>query len=95
MIWLQIYWLCICVITTLIMRRSSKGLIRVDELNDEVSALLVDLKQKLETYRGVTPCYECRFYLEDEPFCPKSGMKMKDGLIFCCYGESKEDSDEG
>lgn len=44
----------------------------------------------------VVPCYECRFYLEDEPFCPKSGMKMKDGLIYCCYGEREEEgSDEG
>lgn len=55
-----------------------------------------NLLKLLKEMPDVVPCYECRFYLEGEPSCPKSGMKMKDGLIFCCYGERKEDgSDEG
>jgi len=50
-----------------------------------------DLLKKLCEMPDVVPCYECQFYLEGEPFCPKSGMRMKEGLIFCCYGERKED----
>ena len=51
------------------------------------------LLKRLREMPDVVPCYECRFYLEEEPFCPKSGMKMKDGLIFCCYGERKENEE--
>lgn len=61
------------------------------KLTDDSTKLLDWLKKQPD----VVPCYECRFYLENEPFCPKSGMKMKDGLIFCGYGERKEVSDEG
>ena len=43
----------------------------------------------------VIPCYECKYYEEGVLFCPQSDMRMKDGLIFCCYGERKEVSDEG
>lgn len=38
----------------------------------------------------VVPCYECKYYEEGVLFCPESDMRMKDGLIFCCYGERKE-----
>lgn len=53
------------------------------------------LLKRLREMPDVVPCYECRFHLEEESFCPKSGMKMKDGLIYCCYGERKEVSNEG
>lgn len=53
-----------------------------------------DLLDKLREMPDVVPCYHCQFYQEGEPFCPKSGMRMKDGLIFCCYGDRKEATDE-
>lgn len=74
-------------------------LIKEKNLIRKTDALLEQMESDcalLQAMPRVIPCYECRFYLEGEPFCPKSGMRMKDGLIFCCYGERKEDgSDEG
>ena len=48
---------------------------------------IVDMEKFMDDIPKLVPCYECCYYKEGEPFCPKSNMKMKDGLIFCCYGE--------
>lgn len=73
-------------------------LIKEKNLIRKTDALLEQMESDyalLQAMPRVIPCYECRFYLEEEPSCPKSGMKMKDGLIFCCYGEREEEgSDE-
>ena len=66
-----------------LLRKTRENLDNTDELLAQARAM-----------PKVVPCYECQFYHEDEPFCPKSGMRMKDGLIFCCYGERKEKENE-
>lgn len=89
--WTRILYLITAVANVILLAYESR-LIRKTKgnLNDTE-----DLLNQLREMPDVVPCYECRFYLEGEPSCPKSGMKMKDGLIFCCYGERKEDgSDE-
>ena len=90
--WTEILYLILAGACLVISVLESNLLRKTKGLNGEVEDLLNCLKEMPD----VVPCYECRFYLEEEPFCPKSGMRMKDGLIFCCYGERKEDgSDEG
>lgn len=91
MSWVEILWLITAGANVVLLVYEGRLLRKTRKLNGDVSGLLNFLKGMPD----VVPCYECRFYLEEEPFCPKSGMKMKDGLIYCCYGERKEVSDEG
>lgn len=89
--WTKILYLISAGLMMILSARTLFLLRKSRKLSDEMISLWAIIKSQPE----VVPCYECRFYLEEEPFCPKSGMKMKDGLIFCCYGDRKESSDEG
>lgn len=83
---IKIVWLITVVGNVILLAYESKLIRETDDNLSNTRKLL----NRLREMPDVVPCYECRFYLEEEPFCPKSGMKMKDGLIFCCYGERKE-----
>lgn len=88
--WIKILYL-IVIAVNLVLSTYESRLIRKTKGN------LNNTENLLTRLRGmpdVVPCYECRFYLEEEPFCPTSGMKMKDGLIFCCYGDRKEEGSD-
>lgn len=90
--WSEILWLITVGANMVLLGYESRLLKKTRKLNDEVGGLLNHLMEMPD----VVPCYECKYYEEGALFCPKSGMTMKDGLIFCCYGERKEEgSDEG
>ena len=89
--WTRILYLITAVANVILLACESR-LIRKTKGNLNDTEVLLNQVREMP---DVVSCYECRFYLEGEPFCPKSGMKMKDGLIFCCYGERKEATDEG
>lgn len=89
--WTEILYLIAAGACLVIAILESNLLRKTKGLNGEVEDLLNTLKAMPE----VIPCYECKYYEEGVPVCPKSGMWMKDGLIFCCYGERKESSDDG
>ena len=63
------------------------------KLNDDLEKTLCDCGKFVDDIPKLVPCYECCHYKEGEPFCPKSNMRMKDGLIFCCYGERDQGRD--
>lgn len=89
--WTKILWLITAGANVVLLTYESRLLRKTRGLNDDVKGLLNHLKEMPD----VVPCHECRFYLEEEPFCPKSGMKMKDGLIFCCYGDRGDNDAAG
>lgn len=89
--WTMILYLISAVACSVIAILESNLLRKTKGLNGEVEDLLNTLKAMPE----VVPCYECKYYEEGVLFCPESDMRMKDGLIFCCYGERRDGSDEG
>ena len=91
MSWVDILWLITAGANVVLLVWEGRLLRKTRKLNGDVGDLLNFLKGMPE----VVPCYECKYYEEGAPFCPKSAMRMKDGLIFCCYGDRKESSDEG
>lgn len=78
--WIRTVHLCFVVVLGVLSSLELRSLRKTKKLNDELEVLAEDIPK-------LVPCYECCHYKEGEPFCPKSNMKMKDGLIFCCYGE--------
>jgi hypothetical protein len=89
--WIKILYLIVIAVNTVLIGYE-------DRLIRKTKANLVNtegLLKKLREMPEVVPCYECKYYEEGVLFCPKSDMRMKDGLIFCCYGERKEATDEG
>lgn len=88
--WIKILYLIVIVVNVILIGYEDR-LIRKTKAN---LADTGDLLKKLHEMPDVVPCYECKYYEEGVLFCPESDMRMKDGLIFCCYGERKESSDE-
>jgi hypothetical protein len=86
-----LYW-CLVVVQCILFAINGRLVKKTRQLNDELEGDIGCVKLLAEDLPKIVPCYECKFYQEGEPFCPKSGMKMKGGLIYCCYGE-REDSD--
>lgn len=78
--WTKILYLCLATVMAVLLTLEGRSLRKSKKLNDDLEKLAEDIPK-------LVPCYDCCYYKEGEPFCPKSNMKMKDGLIFCCYGE--------
>ena len=88
--WTKIIWLIMDAIMLDLIIKEWNLLRETEKLNDDI----MGLAKRLHEMPQVIPCYECRFYSEDAT-CPKSGMQMKEGLIYCCYGEREDSEDEG
>lgn len=88
--WTKILYICLSAVMGVLIVSESRLLKKSKELNDDLEKALDTYGKCVDDLPKLVPCYECCYYKEDEPFCPKSNMKMKDGLIFCCYGERKD-----
>lgn len=84
--WTKILYLISAGFMLILSARTLFLLRKTRRLTDDSMKLLNWLEKQPE----VVPCYECQYYEEGVLFCPQSDMRMKDGLIFCCYGERKE-----
>lgn len=91
--WTKILYICLSAVMGVLIVLEARLLKKSKKLNDEIEEFLDDILKNAEDIPKLVPCYECCHYKEGEPFCPKSNMKMKDGLIFCCYGEREQGRD--
>ena len=85
--WIKIVYWCFLALLWVLIFLEFRLLKKTKKGNDELEEICNKYRECANDLPKLVPCYECRYYKEGEPFCPKSNMKMKDGLIFCCYGE--------
>lgn len=85
--WTKILYICLSAVMWVLVVLEERSLRKTKKLNADLEEICDRYGECVDDLPKLVPCYECCYYKEGEPFCPKSNMKMKDGLIFCCYGE--------